>query len=273
MPRGKIWAAMAFVACFLVVFTCACALWDQLVWPEAPGEVQLQDQVLLVDASHASDGYYMVRIDESSTTRYKLRVTMGNKKFPEYDLSADGEWTVLPFQFGSGKYTISLFKRVSSKGYAPAGKISIDVQLADDNAPFLVPNQYVDYDQETNAVAISDELCAGLSTDEEKFEAIRQYIHDNYQYDYDRAKSVTSGMLPDIDYCTTYKMGICQDLAAMAASMLRVQGIPTRFCIGYAGNIYHAWVVATIGDQDVRYDPANDINDVTLKTYTLERYY
>jgi len=272
MRHGKICFTLILTACFLLVLSGACALWANLLWPEADGEAVLEDGMLVVDASHAADGYCMVRVDGDGSARCKLRVQVGKKKVPEYDLTADGEWTVIPFQLGNGNYTITLFKR-ASKGYTTGGKLKVDVQLTDENAPFLVPNQYVNYEPNTEAVALSDELCAGVGSDAEKLEAIRVYIHDNYLYDYDRAKSVKSGTLPDIDYCTTNKMGICQDLAAMAACMLRVQGIPARLMIGYTGKIYHAWVVALIDGEEVRYDPANDINDVTPKSYTLERYY
>lgn len=272
MRRGRVCAAIALTTCFLLVFTAVYALWENCVWPDASGEVVVQDHVLLVDASNAAKGYFMVRVEETSSARYKLLVQTGNKKVPYYDLSADGEWTVLPFQLGSGKYTITLYKQ-ASKGYANAGKVTVDVALSDENAPFLVTNQYVHYTQETEAVAISDELCVGLTSDAEKLEAIRVYIHDNYTYDYQRAATVTSGTLPDIDYCTTNKMGICQDLAAMAVCMLRVQGISARFVIGYAGSQYHAWLVAEIDGTEVRYDPTNDMNDVTLNQYTVERYY
>ncbi len=273
MRRGKICAALMLATCFLLVLTCAFALWDQVVWPEPSGDVVLENQVLLVDASHVSDGYYMVRIEESSTTRYKLQVKCNGKKFPEYDLKADGEWTVFPFQLGNGQYTITLYKLVSNKGYAVAGKVTVDVKLSGEYAPFLAPNQFVNYREDTEAVAIGDALCAGLTTDAEKFEAIRLYIHDNYQYDYERARNAKSGLLPDIDYCTTNKMGICQDLSAMAACMLRTQGIPARFCIGYMGNQYHAWLMVLLDGKEVRYDPSNDINDVVVNNYTLERYY
>ncbi|MCI5955705.1 MAG: transglutaminase-like domain-containing protein [Clostridiales bacterium] len=272
MRHGKVRVIVMLTACFLLILSNVYALWANLLWPEATGETVLQDGILVVDASHAADGYFMVRADEGGSERYKLRVQLGKKKVPEYDLTSNGEWTIIPFQLGNGKYTITLFKR-GSKGYTTGGKLTVKVEMPDENAPFLVPNQYVNYNPDTEAVALSEELCAEKNSDAEKLEAIRVYIHDNYLYDYDRAESVTTGLLPDIDYCTTNKMGICQDLAAMAVCMLRVQGVPARLMIGWTGKIYHAWVTAIVDGEEVRYDPANDINDVTPKSYTLERYY
>ena len=42
--------------------------------------------------------------------------------------------------------------------------------------------------------------------------------------------------------------GICLDYAAVMASMLRSQNIPTRLEVGYAGNAYHAWISTYITD-------------------------
>ena len=36
--------------------------------------------------------------------------------------------------------------------------------------------------------------------------------------------------------------GICFDYAALMAGMLRSQGVPCKLVIGYAGDVYHAWI-------------------------------
>ena len=82
------------------------------------------------------------------------------------------------------------------------------------------------------------------------------------------------GTLPDIDGCYASKTGICQDLAALAACMLRVQGIPTRLMIGYAGKMYHAWNTVIINGEEVLYDPTLELSAIDSGlTYTVERYY
>ena len=64
----------------------------------------------------------------------------------------------------------------------------------------------------------------------------------NFTYDYDKAATVSSGYLPVVDTVLDSKTGICFDYAAVMASMLRSQNIPTRLEIGYAGDAYHAWI-------------------------------
>ena len=65
-------------------------------------------------------------------------------------------------------------------------------------------------------------------------------------YDYDKAGAVLaggmSGYLPDIDEAFETKKGICFDYAALMTAMLRAQGIPSQLVIGYAGEVYHAWI-------------------------------
>ena len=77
-----------------------------------------------------------------------------------------------------------------------------------------------------------------------------------------------------MDRCYETRKGICQDLAAMAACMLRVQGIPTRLMIGYAGKMYHAWNTVIINGEEVLYDPTLELSAIDRGlTYTVERYY
>ena len=42
--------------------------------------------------------------------------------------------------------------------------------------------------------------------------------------------------------------GICLDYAAVMASMLRSQRIPTRLEVGYAQDAYHAWISVYTAD-------------------------
>ena len=52
-----------------------------------------------------------------------------------------------------------------------------------------------------------------------------------------------------MDKVFTENTGICFDYAAVMATMLRTQAIPTRLEVGYAGEEYHAWVSTYIKDK------------------------
>lgn len=266
-----------FAVYLVLAIACAATAWALLsdpVWPEASGAKELSDGALVVDASHAESGYIMARA-EKSDKRLKLRVEKDGVTLT-YDLNTDGEYEVFPLQLGSGSYKWSLFKNVTGKKYAQSGAVTVSAELSTEDAAFLVPSQYVNYTPDTEAVRIAAELCQGLDSDRDKFEAIRDYIRKNYVYDFVRATTVASatGVLPDIDGCVEKRMGICQDLAAMAACMLRTQGVPTKLVVGYANNSYHAWNSVTLGGEEILYDPTAELNALVQNAaYTVERFY
>ena len=269
--RRRRGAAAVLLALGLCAAGAALALYDA-IWPRQSGTNVLTSKSLTVDASNVSQGYIMAH-GSAGSKRLKLRITQGKYKLT-YDLGAAGEYEIFPLQLGNGSYTVELFENVSGKKYSAEGKVTVDVKLEDAYAPFLGPNQYVNYTEETAAVKTSYELCAGLTDEQAIFETIRAYIKENYNYDYDKAATVQSGTLPDIDGCYETKTGICQDLAAMAACMLRVQGIPTKLMVGYVGRMYHAWNVVVLNGEEVLYDPTLELNAVESgQTYTAERYY
>ena len=155
----------------------ALALYDA-IWPQQSGTDVLTSKRLVVDAGNAAQGYILAHGKENKK-RLKLRVTQGQYKLT-YDLNTAGEYEVFPLQLGDGSYTVELFENVSGKKYAAEGKVTVRVKLDDPYAPFLGPNQYVHYTQDTEAVKTSYALCEGMTDDREIFETIRGYIKANY---------------------------------------------------------------------------------------------
>lgn len=100
------------------------------------------------------------RCGDAGNKRLKLRVTQGKYKLT-YDLNTSGNYEVFPLQLGDGSYTVELFENVSGKKYSAEGKVSVNVKLDDPYAPFLGPNQYVNYTPDTEAVQTSYELWRG----------------------------------------------------------------------------------------------------------------
>jgi transglutaminase/protease-like cytokinesis protein 3 len=62
------------------------------------------------------------------------------------------------------------------------------------------------------------------------------------EYDHEKAATVQSGYLPVLDEVLAQGKGICFDYAAVMTAMLRAQEVPCKLVVGYAGDIYHAWV-------------------------------
>ena len=86
------------------------------------------------------------------------------------------------------------------------------------------------------------QLAAGKTGTLDKVDAVYEYVIKNIAYDYDRAATVQSGYLPDIDDVLAKKKGICFDYAAVMSAMLRSLGVPTKLVVGYCGTAYHAWI-------------------------------
>ena len=254
---------------WLLIGTVAFASSADAVWPEVTGEVMQVDGKLIMDASHLEQGYIMCCVSAPTNHRMKIRMTYGNGAQLTYDLTNDGNYEAFPLQLGSGSYEFALFENVSGNKYSAEGKIVVQANLVDENAAFLVPNQYVNYVRTTNAVLKSDEIC----TTDDVFNTVRDFIASEFSYDFVRAKTISPGTLPEIDQCFDNRAGICQDLAAVTVCMLRVQGIPAKLMIGYADKYYHAWTVAVVDGQEVFFDPTNAIGCINAKKYTIERFY
>lgn len=206
-----------------------------------------------LDYSNADQGYIMVK-QNATKKKVKVRVTKGNVSLPEYDLNGQGEYEVLPLQLGSGKYTVRFFIQTSGKQYSNNATFSFTAKLENEIINYLYPNQYIWYTADSLAVKKSNELCAGLTSDKEKVDAIASYITRNVLYDFFFAMTVKSGYLPDVDHTLTTGKGICFDYAALFACMLRVQDIPCKLVIGDAGKVYHAWNSVLINGEWKFYD-------------------
>ena len=77
---------------------------------------------------------------------------------------------------------------------------------------------------------------------------IYYYVTETISYDEEKAKTVPTGYLPDLDETLTSCKGICFDYASLMAAMLRSQDIPAKLEIGYSGKVYHAWISVYIKD-------------------------
>lgn len=206
--------------------------------PSGEKEERCADAV--IDYSHTEDGYIMARYTAQTDKRLKLRIT-GPTTTYTYNLPVD-QWTVFPLSDGNGSYKAALYINTHDSKYASVMAAQFQVALKDEFAPFLRPNQYVDYSEATNTVAKGAALCAGLTHPLEKVAAVYDFVVGTLSYDHDRAATVQSGYLPVLDDVLSEEKGICFDYAALMAAMLRSQEVPCKLVVGYAGDIYHAWI-------------------------------
>ena len=208
--------------------------------PEASGEMVTKNDVAEVDYSNAREGYVMVRYHGQTDKRLKV-LLKGPATTYQYNLP-QGQWAVFPLSDGNGKYQLGIYRNAGGNQYAAVMSSHFSVELADEFAPFLRPNQYVNYLDAPNTLALSGELCAGLEHPLEKVAAVYDYVVENLRYDDEKAATVKSGYLPVLDAVLEEKKGICFDYGALMAAMLRCQEVPCKLVVGYAGSVYHAWI-------------------------------
>ena len=158
------------------------------------------------------------------------------------------EWTVFPLSDGSGEYEIGVYENITGTKYATVLKLTCTVTLTDEFAPFLRPNQFVNFSQDSRVVSLGTELTAGRTDTLSRVEAIYDYVVATLEYDYEKAASVKSGYLPNLDQVLDDGKGICFDYAALMTAMLRSQQIPCKLVVGYAGSTSHAWISVWTGE-------------------------
>jgi hypothetical protein len=194
----------------------------------------------MIDVSAVSDGY--VGVSAQSDTRLKFQVVKDETVY-NYDLASDGTPSIFPLQSGDGTYRFRIMENVTESRYAERFAVSCDVALKDEFTPFIRPSDYADYSQSSLCVKKAAELAGTVSDEVGVVSEVYAYICRTVTYDTPKAENVQSGYLPDVDETMTSGKGICIDYAALAAAMLRSQGIPTKVIFGYVSpnDLYHAW--------------------------------
>ncbi|MCL1976162.1 MAG: transglutaminase-like domain-containing protein [Firmicutes bacterium] len=201
-----------------------------------------------VDASNLQEGYITVKYLGGRNVKIKLQITKQGGTTYNYNLNNAGNAENFPLSEGNGKYSVGIFENVSGNSYTQAYSCDLDMVLRNVFLPFLYPNQYVNYKAGSPVAQKATELTKDMSKEMDKLATIYHFVVNNLSYDSEQAATVTSGYLPDVDKVLERKKGICFDYAALMCSMLRLQNIPCKLVIGFAGTVYHAWINVYITD-------------------------
>ena len=195
---------------------------------------------VMLDLSAVSDG--VVAVSAQSDKRLKFQVVKGEETY-NYNLASDGTPSIFPLQCRDGEYRFRVMENVVDKKYAELFSRTVDVKLSDPFAPFLRPSDYVNFNADSACVKKAAELAKTAGTPLGLVAAVYGFVCQTVRYDEELARTVKSGYLPVPDRTMLSGKGICFDYAALAASMLRSQGIPTRMVFGYVApdQLYHAW--------------------------------
>ena len=205
----------------------------------ADGTSVTENESAIIDYSNGSEGYIQVNYI-GSTQKVKFQIT--TPEGTTYTYSLHGGYETFPLTGGSGTYHAGVYENISDEQYSTALSADLQIAITNEFGPYLYPNQYVNFAGSTTAIQQSEELAATADSDLDVVTNVYNYMISNFTYDYGKAESVVSGYLPDVDATLASKTGICFDYAALMATMLRVQAIPTRLEVGYVGDVYHAWI-------------------------------
>ena len=218
--------------------------------PVASGTLVKQNTRAIIDYSNTKDGYVMVKFTGTTATRIKVQIfgpsyAASQLKYT-YDLPV-GVWTTFGLTDGNGEYKVTVLENTTGTKYSLVLSETFQVAMTDEFAPFLRPNQYVNYEVAPNTVAKAAELVAGQTDLLKKVEKVYDFVVNNFTYDKQLATTVQSGYLPVLDNVLAARKGICFDYAALMTGMLRSQGVPCKLITGYVpssggGSAYHAWI-------------------------------
>ena len=125
------------------------------------------------------------------------------------------------------------------------------------DAPYLTNGGATLWDMQTEKLA--DEICAGCETDEEKIQAIYQWIIHNFEYDYDYRAFIQYFNVRKT--LRTHK-GVCYDFSNLFAALCRTQNIPCYVVdgISYKTGAQHTWNRVYYNSSWWDVDVTNDIS-------------
>lgn len=213
---------------------------------EEEDTAQSVSEAAWVDYTSADQGYVMVQYLGEHTGQVKLQITGPTSLTYTFDLTAGAGFEVFPLTEGTGDYTLNIYEQDSGTSYYLVDSITFAAAPVDDFVAYLYPNQYVNYTQGSDAQALSIEAATGAVDELDLVAQIYGAVMDAVDYDYDLAELIASGGLssyiPDLDSVIATEAGICFDYASLMVAMLRMQEVPAKLVIGYAGEAYHAWI-------------------------------
>lgn len=180
-------------------------------------------------------------------SKVKMQIKYPGAVTYTYNLVSD-DYEAFPLSSGSGTYEITILENVADTSYLVSLAASIEVNITNTFGPYLYPNQYCNFTATSQVVAKAAQLAESSNNDLDVVAGVYNYIISSITYDYDKALTVPSGYTADVDAILNSGTGICLDYAAVMASMLRSQQIPTRLEVGYVGDAYHAWISTYIKD-------------------------
>lgn len=215
----------------------------RILTPAATGTTIFENDIVTMDVSNTSAGYIILTY-QGHNEKVKFQVSAPDEVTYTYLVTDREKPIVYPLTGGNGVYLFSLLESVDAKKdlYAITFSQETEVSITDEFLPYLTPNVYSFFDSSSLSVLKGTELAKECCSDLDVIENIYYFVTQTITYDEEKAQSVTYGYIPNPDETLSLGKGICFDYASLMTAMLRSQQIPTRLEVGYAGEVYHAWI-------------------------------
>ena len=211
-----------------------------------PGSQHIENNTAKLDISHIDNGYVIAHVyDSNPAKKFKIRQECGGKS-QDYNGHPFHAEIYIPLVYGSGKYTISIWRNREGTKYDQQLQVRQDVILKDVLSPWLYPTAYSEYFPSSVCVREAALACQGKTVDVDKLQAIASAVIDALEYDRALAAEVSnvdSFFVPAPDTALAKRKGICFEYASLTAAMCRSQDIPCKIAVGRAcgGGGLHAW--------------------------------
>lgn len=189
------------------------------------------------------NGIITINYDNSKNEKMKIGVTKDGKSY-YYDLKNGKNTIDIPLTMGNGKYKLKILRNIAGTKYSVISSTNVELELEDENVVFLQSNVIVDFELTDKAIEKATSLTKQCKNEEEIVKTIYDYVVTHFTYDSEKVKNLSSGYFPDIEIIYKNQKGICYDISAVIAAMMRSQGIEVKLVTGYTDyipNVYHAW--------------------------------
>lgn len=195
-----------------------------------------------IDTSNLAHGYVGARAVNQN--RLKFQVLKDGMAY-NYDISNDGIPIICPLNMGDGTYEFRVMQNTSGSSYVQLYSTNADVRMENEFQPYLRPNVFCQFDEDSLCVQQARELASSASNEGDVVKSVYEWLTSNISYDTEKAEMLadTTGYIPIPDSTLNSRTGICFDYASLAAAMFRSLGIPCQIITGYVSpdNIYHSW--------------------------------
>ncbi|MCI8410094.1 MAG: transglutaminase domain-containing protein [Lachnospiraceae bacterium] len=205
-----------------------------------------------VGISDNRNGTITIKYGNSNKTKIAITVKKnGDNTQYNYFIQEKNVNAIIPMTLGNGTYTISVLKNIEGNRYSPLSSKQVSLKLKDYKSSYLTSNEMIKWNKKNAAIKKANTIAKKYKGQMNKIKGIYKYLVTTYHYDYNKFSKNSNGSLnyylPNINTTYKTKKGICYDISALTASMLRSIGVQTKMITGYPANkyfdgkSYHAW--------------------------------